>query len=176
MSNSDSPPRPRSYVVVWAKYHRRSADQYDDGYRDYLDYHEAFQDVLRDIASPEFPVRASQIHMFLRTCFSAIVSTTLDRAPYKNSVTGQGAAQQGILECAIDIALQLAMAPATGKQLEGKAAGEGKADDADDVDDDDELQTGPVYEYCTTLRMLLSPFNFLYRCLLYTSPSPRDRG
>ena len=159
--------RPRSYLLVWAKYRLRDEHRYGDGFQDFLDYHAALQDALSDASSPDFAAVADTLHVFLRTCLRPIVCTTLEKAPYKNANALQGTAQEGILDCAIDIALRLAL-DSSGVDDDGEESqqGDGTTDhemDDEDEDDDEAEDAGRVFEYCNILRLVLSPFNFLYR-------------
>lgn len=159
--------RPRSYLLVWAKYRLRDEHRYGDGFQDFLDYHAALRDALSDASSPDFAAVADTLHIFLRTCLRPIVCTTLEKAPYKNANALQGTAQEGILDCAIDIALRLAL-DSGGVEDDGEESqqGDGTTDhemDDEDEDDDEVEDSGRVFEYCNILRLVLSPFNFLYR-------------
>ena len=172
----------RSYLLVWAKYRLHDEDNYGDGYQDFLDYHAALKDALADIRSPDFPKHARTLHVCLQSILRPIVTTALDNAPYKNANAHQGVAQQGILDCAIDIAVALALDGGGGDDGAGQSIENAGADDDETKDDgeqgggatgtanegdadspDAEAPPSRVYDYCNVFRLLLSPYNFLYR-------------
>ena len=151
-----------SYLLVWAKYRLHGEDQYGDGYQDFIDYHVALSDALQDIKSEQFATLAGTLHVFLRTCLRPIVRTTLSKAPFKNASASQGAAQKAILECAIDIAVHLALkASAPPPFSDTDSQGDGGSDSLGDEADDYSLEDS--FHYCNVLLSILSPYNNLYR-------------